>query len=49
LSRETCDVSLILLKKEINGKTKIRVDGNNILEILENHNKYFRRKVGADE
>jgi site-specific recombinase XerD len=49
LARQTCDVSLILLKKELNGKIKIPIDENSVLEILENHNKYFKRKVGADE
>jgi site-specific recombinase XerD len=49
LARETSEVSLILLKKELNGKTKIPIDGHSILEIMENHNKYFKRKVGADE
>lgn len=49
LVRETSEVSLILLKNKLNGKTKIPTQGASILEIMETHNKYFKRKVAADE
>src|SRR3990167_401508 len=49
LVRETSEVSLILLKNKLNGKTKIPTQGASILEIMETHNRYFKRKVAADE
>jgi site-specific recombinase XerD len=49
LVRIDSDISLILLKNEFNGKTKLKTKDVSILEILEKHNKYFQRKVDADE
>jgi site-specific recombinase XerD len=49
LAKMDSNVSLTLLKNEFNGKTKIKTKVVNILEILEKHNKYFQKKVDADE
>jgi hypothetical protein len=49
LAKIDSDVSLTLLKNEFNGKIKTKTKAVNILEILEKHNKYFQRKVDADE
>lgn len=43
------DVSLSLLKGEISGRTKISKNSITIMEIMERHNKHFRKKVGSGE
>ena len=43
------DVSLALLKREISGKTKIQTRAISIIEILEKHNTYFKKKVEAGD
>jgi len=49
MAKETSDISLILLKNELNGKTKIKTEEATVLKILETHNRYFKRKVDANE
>lgn len=44
------DVSLLLLKKEISGKSKtLKKENMTILEVMETHNTYFKRKVEAGD
>ena len=43
------DVSLLLLKKELTGKTKTKNNSITILEVMEKHNAYFRKKVEAGD
>jgi len=43
------DVSLLLLKIELSGKTKIKREDITILEVMEKHNAYFKKKVEAGD
>ena len=43
------DVSLLLLKIELSGKTKIKREAITILEVMEKHNSYFKKKVEAGD
>lgn len=51
LSKIDPDVSLALLKAELNSKSKKKLDSNEttMIQILDKHNKYFRKKVAAGE
>jgi len=49
LTKESLEVSLELLKNEITGKTDTKTKKVSIVEILDKHNKYFKRKVNGDE
>lgn len=43
------DISLHLLKNEFNGKSNSKPKDVSIIEIIEQHNKYFEKKVIAEE
>ncbi|MFH7012422.1 phage integrase SAM-like domain-containing protein [Flavobacterium sp. FlaQc-52] len=43
------DVSLFLLKKELSGKAKTKKEAITILEVMERHNTYFKKKVDAGD
>lgn len=49
LTKESLEVSLELLKNEFTGKTDTKTKKVSIVEILDKHNKYFKRKVNGDE
>ncbi len=51
MTKESADISLLLLKNEFTGKTNTSTTKKevSILEILERHNKYFERKVKTEE
>ncbi|MDI5950234.1 phage integrase SAM-like domain-containing protein [Flavobacterium sp. LB2P84] len=49
MAKVSSDISLLLVKNEFNGKTKIQTKGVSIVEILEKHNTYFEKKVNAGE
>ncbi|WP_166919641.1 site-specific integrase [Flavobacterium poyangense] len=43
------DVSLLLLKKELTGKTETKKKSMTILEVMEKHNLHFKKKVEAGD
>lgn len=43
------EVSLLLLKKELAGKSRTETASVTILQVMEKHNSYFKRKVNAGE
>jgi site-specific recombinase XerD len=43
------DVSLTLLKKELSGKTTVKREAITILQVMEKHNEYFKKKVDAGD
>lgn len=49
LFRMDPEVSLLLLKKELSGKTKTKRNTITILEVMEKHNEYFKKIVDAGD